>query len=368
MKIVIAASHRFHLLDLAKELAALGHDVKFYSYVPTKRALNYGLKKENSYSLYYLMLPFLALWKLSKGADWTYKLKDLLLDNYMAFFMPKCDVYIALGTVYKKSLIAAKTKYNAITILEWGSKHIIEQENAIATHAAAKRQNPYFIERSLKGYQLADYIAIPTEHVKHSFMKHGISETKLLINPYGVGLSMFKPTILETTKNYDVLMVGNWSYTKGSDFIINAITNTNLTFLHIGALKALPFPTAPNFTHIDAVDQKQLINYYAKAKVFLLPSRAEGLSMVQAQAIACGLPIVCSKDTGGRDLRNLLTDQKWIIELENTDKDTILNAINQALQLAATQTGVRDYAQTDLQKLSWEAYGRRYSEMIKKLL
>jgi starch synthase len=151
MKIVIAASHRFHLLDLAKELAALGHDVKFYSYVPTKRAINYGLKKESSYSLYYLMLPFLALWKLSKGADWSVKLKDVLLDTYMTLFMPKCDVYIALGAIYQKSFVAAKTKYNAITILEWGSKHIIEEENAIATHSSAKRQNPYFIERSLKG-------------------------------------------------------------------------------------------------------------------------------------------------------------------------------------------------------------------------
>lgn len=29
MRINIAASHRFHLLDLARELAALGHDVRF---------------------------------------------------------------------------------------------------------------------------------------------------------------------------------------------------------------------------------------------------------------------------------------------------------------------------------------------------
>ena len=48
MKITIAASHRFHLLDLARELASLGHEVRFYSYVPTKRAMKFGLKKETN--------------------------------------------------------------------------------------------------------------------------------------------------------------------------------------------------------------------------------------------------------------------------------------------------------------------------------
>ena len=36
---------RSHLLDLARELEKQGNIVRFYSYVPTKRALKFGLKK-----------------------------------------------------------------------------------------------------------------------------------------------------------------------------------------------------------------------------------------------------------------------------------------------------------------------------------
>lgn len=52
MRINIAASHRFHLLDLARELEYQGHDVCFYSYVPTKRAMMYGLKKKILYHFF----------------------------------------------------------------------------------------------------------------------------------------------------------------------------------------------------------------------------------------------------------------------------------------------------------------------------
>ena len=369
MKINIAASHRFHLLDLARELEKHGHEVRFYSYVPTKRAMKYGLKKKNSYSLFWLMIPFLALFKISKGADWSVKLKDKVLDFWLSHFMKPCDVYIALGTIYKSSLINAKKKHNAITILEWGSKHIIEQQRKLSDIPGLKPQDPYFINRSLDGYKLADYIAIPADHVKQSFIAQGISTEKLIQNPYGVDLSDFYPTEISLEKPYDVIMVGGWSYVKGSDLLIEFFKQSSFTFLHVGSISNMEFPNnLKNMTHIDSVDQKELINYYAKAKVFILPSRAEGLAMVQAQAIACGLPLVCSKDTGGRDLKNLLIDKKWIIELENTSIESILKALNEALELAKTQIGFRNYAKADIENLTWKAYGERYNEGLKRII
>jgi starch synthase len=367
MKINIAASHRFHLLDLARELEKHGHEVRFYSYVPTRRAIKFGLKKKNSKSLFFLMLPFLALVKISKRTDWSLKLNYFVLDNYLSWFMPKCDIFIGLGTVYKNSFITAKEKYNAMTILEWGSKHIYAQEEAITNNSGANKQADFFIERSIKGYNISDFISIPSSHVKQSFLKYGIKENKLMLNPYGVDLKMFPKTQLNEKDNFDVLMVGNWSYTKGSDFIIKSLKESNLTFLHVGSIQDIPFPNLKNMHHIDPVDQSELKNYYSKAKTFILPSRTEGLAMVQAQAIACGLPLVCSKETGGSDLRSLLSDKKWIIELEDQSDEEIIKSVNEALLLAKSQIGLRDYAKSDISNLTWKSYGERYNKNLKKL-
>lgn len=91
-------------------------------------------------------------------------------------------------------------------------------------------------------------------------------------------------------------MVGGWSYRKGCDLIIEAMKQMKLKFLHVGSIVDIPFPTnIPHFTHIDAVDQSKLINYYHQAKIFLFPSREDGFGMVLSQAMACNLPIVGSQ-------------------------------------------------------------------------
>lgn len=369
MRINIAASHRFHLLDLAHELEKQGHEVRFYSYVPTKRALRYGLKKECSYSLFFLFLPILLLIKLSKGADWSLKLLSVLIDNYLAFFMKPCDIYIGLGTVYQKSFIRAKKKYNAITILEWGSKHNEEQHRILEEIKEFKKQSTFLKKRAIEGYQLADYISIPSDHVKQSFIERGVPEEKLIQNPYGVDLSQFYPTKLSDEHNYDIITVGGWSYVKGSDLLIDFFKRSNLTLLHVGPIVNLDFPKdMKNIVHVEPVDQKQLVNYYSKAKIFVLPSRAEGLAMVQVQALACGLPIVCSKHTGGRDLRNFLDDKKWIIEMQEETIDELARCIEQALDLASTQTGLRSYSDKIGDQLTWDAYGKRYNDALKKIM
>lgn len=369
MKINIASTHRFHLLDLARELDCLGYDVKFYSYVPKKRVATFGLRKECISSMFMLSLPFIFLTKtLFKNSYTLLKLKNIVIDIYISLFMRKCDVFIGLGTVYKKSFSKAKKSFNAVTIIEWGSKHISKQKEILEKLTNIKIQPNYFIERSIKGYNLADYIAIASDHVKQSFIEEGIPESKLFQNPYGVDLKMFQPTKLENNF-YDIIFVGGWSYRKGCDLLIEVCREKKYKLLHVGPIVDIPFPSDENFTHIDPVNQKELINYYRKAKIFVLPSREEGLAMVQPQALICGLPIVCSKDTGGRDLKQFLNfeNQKWIVEIKSFGKKELIEGINQALELASSQIGLRTYSQEVEDKLSWKAYGERYDKFLKKI-
>ena len=369
MKINIAASHRFHLLDLARELESLGHEVTFYSFVPTYRAMKFGIKKETCYSLFYLMLPFLFLLSVTNRADWTLRICNSALDKYLYFFMKPCDVFIGIGFVYKSSFVAAKNKFGAITINDWGSKHNEEQFEISLAFPEPVRQRTYFKKRILHAYEIADYIAIPAEHVEKTFIDRGILKEKLIRNPYGVDLSMFKPTKLTDDKPYDVIMVGTWCYDKGCDVLSTFFKNSELRLLHVGTIGDVCFPNRKNMTHINPVKQEELTKYYAKARIFVLPSRGEGLAMVQSQAIASGLPIVCSKDSGGRDLRNFLEEKKWIIEMEELTVEELSNCIDAALELAKAQSGFRSYiGKTEIDNLSWEAYGKRYEENLKKIV
>lgn len=362
IKINIASTHRFHLLDLARELDKQSFDVRFYSYVPTKRCASFGLRSQCCYSFLWLAAPFLLLNKLFPKWRAIISARNVILDWFMCCFMRRCDVYICLGSVYKQSIKAAKQKYGAIAILEWGSKHIIEELKRID---GLNDYSSQMLKRDLAGYELADHIAIATSHVKESFLKHGIVAAKLFVNPYGVELSQFSPT--ECTGEYDLIMVGGWRYRKGCDLLIEVCRKYHYRLLHVGSIVNMDFPEDANMHHVDSVDQSLLIEYYKQAKVFVLPSRSEGLALVQAQALACGLPIVCSKDTGGRDLRDFLDDKRWIIEMKELTVDELNRCIKEALGLAETQSGYRNYAHERIRLLTWEAYGLRYANYLRSL-
>lgn len=366
MRINIAASHRFHLLDLARELSLLGHDVKFYSYVPADRVVSFGLDKKSVKSLFYFMLPFLGLIKIFKESFWAIKLCNLVMDELVARFMAPCDVFIGLGTVYEKSFLVAKEKYNANTIVEWGSKHILSQQDILKKLPNYKKQPQYFIDRAINSYKIADYISVASDHVKESFLDHGVPEKKIIKNPYGVDLSMFGPTQLDSEDVFDIIMVGGWSYRKGCDLIIELCEKYKYRFLHVGPLVDIKFPTIYNMVHVDSVNQKELLKFYKKARVFVLPSREEGLAMVQSQALACGLPIVCSKNTGGRDLRSFLSDGNYILEMQEYSLESLNYCVVAALNLSKKQTGYRTYSEEVIQKLTWGMYASRYVGLINK--
>ncbi len=360
MVINVISSHRFHLLDLARELSKLGHDVRYYSYVPKKRCAEFGIEKGICSSFLWLVWPFFALAKITpkrweKSIVWY---RNLLIDWYISRTMRRCDVCIGLGTVYIKAFSVAKN-IGAVTILEWGSKHIIEQRRQFGK---LEDYPARCLSRELKAYEICDYISIPATHVKNSFLKHGFSIDKLIVNPYGVNLSHFHPT--SCSKEYDLIYVGGWRLEKGCDLLIELCQRYGYRLLHVGSLVNLKFPDVSCMIHHDSVNESELVGYYAKARVFVLPSRSEGLSLVQAQAIACGLPIVCSKETGGHDLMLLMNNKKWVLEMEDLSIESLQEAVDKALDLANEQIGIRNYSVEDMNRLSWEAYGARYNKFL----
>jgi len=371
MRINIASyGGRNWLLDTARELEKHGHDVKFYSYLPTKRALKFGLKKECNKSYFIVALPFLFLLWITKRSNWSLFVFHYFFDLYLAYATPSCDIFIGQSPMHVYALKKIKKKYNATIILERGTSHVLEQIKALATNPALKGKSPmpqYFIKRDLKGYELADYISVPSEIVKSTFLLNNTPITKLIVNPFGVSLNQFGPTILSKTEVYDLIMVGQWSHRKGCDLLTEVCIKHNYTLIHVGSIIDIDFPNSPNFKHYDAVDQIKLKEYYAKAKVFVLPSREEGLALVQPQAVACGLPIVCSKYTGGRDLKQFIDDDMWIIEMENLNITDLNNCILTALSLSSMQSNERSYSSNIIDKLSWQAYGNRYNVIIENL-
>jgi len=367
MKIAIASTGRFHVLDLARELHHLGHEVTFYSYVPRERAVRFGLPSECHVSLLGAALPYLASHRL--GLGWLPGIDSLPLHKALNRAVIKklapCDVFICMSGVYLEAAEYARDRYGARIFLERGSMHVDTQDEILKA-IGGRQITQSTLERERAGYDLADRIAIPACHVAESFLTYQSLAGKTFVNPYGVDLEMFPQRAGPPPNLRRVLFVGNWSYQKGCDQLTEAISRLrDVELVHVGAILDAPLPEAHWFTHHEPVDQSTLTEFYQSATVFALASRQEGLALVQAQALASGLPLVCTRSTGGRDLAHSHCLKERIEEVPVGDATALSHAIAKMLDRIA-RCDIGPISEADRQLLSWRAYGERYAAELEQ--
>jgi starch synthase len=377
LQIGIATLGRFWLLDLARELSALGHDVRFYSYVPRRRARRFGLPDKCHVSLLTYLWPFIALCSLAARTPLDQHATRLLYwaANWVVRLRVKpCDVFIGISGLYVEASLSIRQKHRALIVAERGSRHILSQQaildeiSKISPNCA--RVPDWIVSRELVHYDLADLVAVPSEQVEESFVSEGVSLDKLFRNPYGVDLSMFRrqPCVTPFARP-TFLFTGAWSYRKGADLVTRAmeLLPNDVQLVHVGPRGDAPMPTCPWFRSVGAVEQWQLSDWYSRVTALVLPSREEGLALVQIQALACGCPIVVSERTGGADLRKYLDIPNIIDVVPSDDVEALASAMRRQLEHERT-TADSDIIRARLAEvLAWSSYGQRYSDRLQRL-
>lgn len=217
------------------------------------------------------------------------------------------------------SLRCLKTahKYGAKGILERGSTHICMQDDLLRQeyelHGLQYRQiDSRIIDKELAEYAEADYISIPSRFARSSFIARGVSEKKLIMVPYGVDPDLFRPK-RKLDNVFRIIQCSHLSLRKGVHYLLQAFNELNLPSAELWLIGSITGEIEPFIRRYrnprvflkGAISFNRLHEYYSQGSLFCLPSIEEGMAMVQAQAMACGLPVICTTNTGGADiLRN----------------------------------------------------------------
>jgi glycosyltransferase involved in cell wall biosynthesis len=126
--------------------------------------------------------------------------------------------------------------------------------------------------------------------------------------PYGVDLAHFYP-VPKQDNVFRVIHCGTISIRKGVHYLLQAFSELKLPHAElwlIGSMTDEIRPFLANFSaavfHKGPFPESELYRYYGQGSVLCLASIEEGLAMVQPQAMACGLPVICTTNTGGEDI------------------------------------------------------------------
>ena len=149
------------------------------------------------------------------------------------------------------------------------------------------------------------------EFARRSFVDMGVPSGKLRKVPYGVDLTRFRKVACPAEQGFDVLFVGAVSFQKGVPYLLNAFRRLEHPHKRLRIVGAMQpemsrylegHPPGPHVEFLGHVPQDRLRLLMSRSHVMVLPSVQEGLALVQAQALACGCPVIGTVNSGAEDL------------------------------------------------------------------
>ncbi len=232
-------------------------------------------------------------------------------------------------------------------------------------------QNNPLAEREEKEWQLADLIICGSEFVLNGIREVLPEKFNISVVPYGVDLNKFKPFAKEPFKKrpLHVLFVGEVGLRKGTPYLLEALRMLNSRQIQAklaGRISITPYYVKKYEEYAEflgTIPRTKLAELYQWADIFVFPSICEGSATVTYEALASGIPVICTPNTG-----SLVRDgiDGYIVPIR--DSEAIASAIDGYLRDPEKLKEHQKNAIEGREKVGIEAYKQRLVENIKKCI
>lgn len=172
---------------------------------------------------------------------------------------------------------------------------------------------------------LADVIVVPCRWAKQS-LKHskGHSRKPVLLIPYGTPAIETSSRTVQPEGAFTVLFAGQIGLRKGVPHLIEAwerLRLKNAKLLLAGSMRLgddYLNRHGASFEYLGTMPRIDLLNVMKGAELFVFPSLAEGFGLVIGEAMAAGVPVLTTYNTGGTEL---ITDgeEGWCVPAHDVE-------------------------------------------------
>lgn len=182
----------------------------------------------------------------------------------------------------------------------------IEKYKGFEKNETIRNLNSKLVNREIREIELADYIIVPSQFVLDNVKRLGIDDKKLILIHYGVDMSRYSYKIRKISKNepLKVLYAGEVGLRKGAIYLLEALKKIGSKTVKVKFAGGISFKEevlkkyeeiADFLGHIPKSEMYQFFNW---ADVFILPSLAEGSAVSIYEALASGLPVITTPNSG----------------------------------------------------------------------
>lgn len=285
-------------------------------YLGTRRG-SFGIPDELSHKLPLVGLMTYAAARISPGLGERAKVACFpLFDGWAKGRIPEqTHVFSSYG--YAIECFRKARASGGFTFLDGGNSHFEHYWKIISEeHARWKCDLPPFpkpwYERGLRSLELTDWVFSPSSYVTRSFVQQGFAPERILDLPYPVNLSQFSPdpTTDLPASPLRVVCTGGVSLRKGFPYLLEAMRlirkERDAVLLLTDIVHPSMRPILSSYQDIPIewagmLPHSELGARLKSAHVFALLSLEDGFALTAAEAMACGVPVVLTPNTGFAD-------------------------------------------------------------------
>jgi len=257
---------------------------------------------------------------LRRRNDWAVLLSDLYFDRQVSQRLKSQSYDLVMGVAGQTNLAFKTAKSAGVkTWLYCLNSYLpfmqqqIRQELEFLSDPTVATMNPLMLERFLSECSLSDLIIVLSEVAKQTFIQAGFPSNKIAVLTPFIDTQRFHPAP-KPDEIFRVLYVGTIEPRKGVHYLIQSFLQANIPdgeLLIVGgaATRALRILMEQTLTEFPQVKQEfwdfsrtDPTTVFGRCSVLVLPSVEDGFGLVALEAMACGLPVIVTNQSGAADL------------------------------------------------------------------
>jgi len=301
-----------------------------------------------------------------------WRLQAIIYDQWAARLIEQANIFHVWGGYGARSLQQAKI-YGMTTVVQIASSHphlqyrLLHEE--FARWGLPWRAPAASFARALSEIAQADYILIPSDFVRDSFIAEGVPETKLIQIPFGVDCSRFTPAARSEVHPFRAVFVGQVNIRKGIPYLLEAWKRLGWRDAELWLVgRVLPeikdvlraYADLPGIRTVGFLNTPA--EAYQQSDIFVFPSLEEGSALVTYEALACGLPVVTTPNAG-----SVVQDgiEGFIAPIRDTD--ALAERMEQLRANARLRQEMGRAARKRAEEFPWERHGEQLASRYTRL-
>lgn len=246
---------------------------------------------------------------------WSNLRQSVAFDGYAARRLPAAEHLIAFnGQALKQFEAARRSHYGSVSLLSANS-HL---RRVIRQHDRAHRQYPLegswakrLLRRNLAEYARADRIYVASRYTWESFVEEGCHEELLSLFPFTPDPRYTPAPVPQanSSETFNVVFVGRLCVAKGVPLLVDAIRRLPYEDLRLTLVGGWSSRGMRRFLEEASARDSRIeigpgdpLSRLRGARLCAHPTYEDGFAYAPAEALACGVPVLVTEDTGMKDL------------------------------------------------------------------